>query len=440
MSYAKNGFPIEPASKIGQLRIINDPVLQGIIKSFEASGPTAGAPLVSVSGHIDLDTDCAIRRIIVIDGGEALIPNPIRRERALGFITAAALLLRMDEYEKLASDPMADPRDISRELENKLWYKPTAIPLSGVSMPGMNVREALRAVVNSTLSHANTGLIDTLRFLIYREWLPSWPSSEEPPSMDCLDCGERITLPYKERAMSFACLACAHQHYLSDYLGVCEVADDFGRESTVSNLRNVLEVLMLFDLVRKYRHEQEQLRKTLFIKDGPLLLRAQLARLVQPIRALITHLRDSGICSHIVGVEKNGPLVGIIDEFKGTLLAPGDFFLPSVKFLLEEVSGTEMPDNYRNRVLYGAKVAVRLGRDHIVVVSVPTGPFLTDPTEADLIGFAETIRILSRLVSYRYPNALVPLVLVNSMVSIAQRPSSTILEAFAAELIGTAHA
>jgi hypothetical protein len=438
MSYAKNGFPIEPASKIGQLRIINDPVLQGIIKSFESAGSSVSAPLITISGHVDLKGECEITRIVVIDGGEAIIPNPIRRERALGFVTAAALLLRMDDYEKLASNPMADPRDISKQLEDKLWYKPTAVPLSGVSMPGMNVREALRAVVNSTLSHANTGLIDTLRFLVYREWVAAWPSDEEPPSMDCFGCGQRVTLPYKERALSFACALCGHQHYLSDYLGICEIAPDFGRETTVSNLRNVLEVLMLFDLVRKYRDHKSQLAKTLFIKDGPLLLRAQLSRLVEPIRSLIAHLRDDGVCLHVVGIEKNGPLVSLVEEFKHNLLNPGDFFLPSVKFLLEEVSGNEMPVNYRNRVLYGAKVPVRLGPDHVVVLSVPTGGFVNDPRASDLIGFESTVKILSRLVSYRYPNALVPLVLVNSMVSIAQRPSSTILEAFATGLIGTA--
>jgi hypothetical protein len=439
MSYAKNGFPIEPASKIGQLRIINDPVLQGLIKSFEASGPSACASLISVSGHVDLASESAIRRIVVIDGGEALIPNPIRRERALGFVSAAALLLRMEDYEKLAGDPMADPRDVSRQLENKLWYKPTALPLSGVGMPGMNVREALRAVVNSTLSHANTGLIDTLKFLVYREWLPTWPEKEDPPSMDCLSCTERITLPHKDHALSFACPVCSHQHYLSDYLGICEVAEDFGRESTVSNLRNVLEALMLFHFIRKYRQEHEELRKTLFIKDGPLLLRAQLSRLVEPIRGLIDYLRDSGVTLHVVGVEKNGPLVAIVDEFRNTLKQPGDFFIASTRFLIEEVAGSEMPDNYRNRVLYGAKVAVRLGPDHVVVLNVPTGQFITSPEASDLIGLSETVRILSRLVSYRYPNALVPLVLVNSMASIAQSPSATILETFAAELMGKAH-
>jgi hypothetical protein len=439
MSYAKGGFPVEPASKIGQLRIINDPVLQGVIKSFEASGPSAGAPLIVPTGRIDLSAHCDIRRVVVIDGGEAIIPNPIKRERTLGFVTAAALLMRMDEYEDLARNPMADPRDVNKDLEGKLWYKPAAIPLSGVSMPGVTVRETMRAVVNSTLSPTNTGLIDTVKFLVYREWLPAWPTEEAPPSMDCLQCGERIELPYKNRAMSFACTTCSHQHYLSDYLGICEVAEDFGRESTVSNLRNVLETLMLFDLIRKFRGEADEVARTLFIKDGPLLLRAQLGRLVQPIRALISHLRGVGLALHVVGIEKNGAMVDLCSEFRDALPEPGDFFLPSVRFLIEEVSGNEMPQGYRNRVSYGAKVAVRLGSNHVIVLNVPTGDFLLDPVAEDLLGFEQSVRVLSRLLSYRYENALVPLVLVNSLVSIAQRPSGSILETFAIGLMGGVH-
>jgi hypothetical protein len=436
MSYAKNGFPVESASKIGQLRIINDPVLQGVLSSFEAAGPSAAAPLVRVTGHVDLTPLCSIRRIVVIDGGEALIPNPIRRERALGFLTAAALLMRMDKYEWLADNPMADPRDLNKQLEGKLWYKAAAIPLSGVSMPGMSVKETMRAVVNSTLSAANTGLIETVRFLVYREWLSMWPSDDDPPSMDCLKCGARFQLPYIERASTFTCSSCAYQHYISDYLGICEVADDFGRESTVSNFRNVLEVLMLFDLIRKFRHHPDEIAKTLFIKDGPLLLRAQLSRLVEPIRAFLTHLHDSGLHVHIVGVEKNGGVADFIDDFKHNLPNAGDYFLPTVRFLIEEVSGNEMPTSYRNRVSYGAKLAVRLGANHVVVLNVPTGRFIEEPKMEDLLGFTESVQVLSKLVSYRYENALVPLVLINSMVSVAQKPSSTILEAFASGLMG----
>jgi len=252
----------------------------------------------------------------------------------------------------------------------------------------------------------------------------------------CLACGARFELPYTSRALSFACSSCSHVHYLSDYLGISEISDDFGREITVSNLRNILETLILFDLVRKFGTQKEQMRKTLFIKDGPLLLRAQLSRLVEPIRSLLAHLRDVGIELHVVGVEKNGGFVSLIDEFQTALPSPGDYFLPSVRFLVEEVAGGEMPDNYRNRVSYGAKVAARLGPNHVVVLHVPTGEFSLDPKPQDLLGFDQSVRVLSKLVSYRYENALVPLVLINSMVSIAQKPSGTILETFAAHLMG----
>jgi hypothetical protein len=217
------------------------------------------------------------------------------------------------------------------------------------------------------------------------------------------------------------------------------VADDFGRETTVSNLRTVLEILILFDVIRKYRMHKAEMGKTLLLKDGPLLLRAQLSRLVQPIRSLLAYLRDGGTELHIVGVEKNGGFANLLDEFKGILSKCGDYFLPTVKFLVEEVSGNEMPSEYRNRVSFGAKVAERLGPNHAVVLNVPTGDFLVEPKPTDLIGFEESARVLAKLVSYRYDNALVPLVLANSMASIAQRPSNTILETFAASLMGSAH-
>lgn len=179
--------------------------------------------------------------------------------------------------------------------------------------------------MNSTLSPANTGLIDTVGFLVYREWLTAWPADEAPPSMDCLQRGARFELPYKNRAMSFACTTCGHQHYLSDYLGICEVADDFGRESTASNLRNILETFMLFDLIRKFRGEAEEVARTLFIRTAPFCCAPKLGRLVQPIRALITHLRGAGLTLHVVGIEKNG-MMDLFNEFRDALPGAGDSF------------------------------------------------------------------------------------------------------------------
>ncbi len=128
--------------------------------------------------------------------------------------------------------------------------------------------------------------------------------------------------------------------------------------------------------------------------------------------------------------------MNLLNEFKDKLPLPGDYFLPSIEFLVEEVHGSEMQQNYRNRVSYGTKVAARLGTNHLVILDVPTGEFVSEPKPTDLVGFADSVRILSRLLSHRYENALVPLVLINSMVSIARSPSSTILETFAVNLMG----
>jgi hypothetical protein len=67
-------------------------------------------------------------------------------------------------------------------------------------------------------------------------------------------------------------------------------------------------------------------------------------------------------------------------------------------------------------------------------MDIPTRGVITEPTETDLIGFAESARVLSRLLSYSHDNALVPIKLVNSISSISQQPSGDILRAFAGDL------
>lgn len=191
-------------------------------------------------------------------------------------------------------------------------------------------------------------------------------------------------------------------------------------------------------LLRQYADHPLVLRRTLFVKDGPLLLRAQMSRLVEPIRAFLKHLReDKGRELHIVGIEKTGELVDHVPQIRMVLNEPGDYFLPTVRYLHERIQGVPFEKStYRNRVQYGAKVVVRLSPTHVIAANVPTGEFLTDPTVDSLYGFEESMALLSEMLSSRYENALVPLVLANSMASISLKPSGDILETFAKRLLG----
>jgi hypothetical protein len=188
------------------------------------------------------------------------------------------------------------------------------------------------------------------------------------------------------------------------------------------------------EFLRLYQN-RPVLGKTLFVKDGPLLLRAQLSRLVEPIRAFLRFLHDAGQPLYLVGVEKSGELVDHIPLIRSVLTEPGDFFLPSIRYLHERIQGVPFIEPYRNRVQYGSKVVVRLSADHVVAFNVPTGEFLTDPQQPDLYGFPESMGVLAEMVSHRYENALIPLVLANSAVSMSVTPSGDILEQFARRLL-----
>ena len=67
-----------------------------------------------------------------------------------------------------------------------------------------------------------------------------------------------------------------------------------------------VEVLVLFSFIIKFRERDSIMQHTLFLLDGPLLLRAQLSRLVEPIRELIKDQVNQGRTIYIAGVEKTG--------------------------------------------------------------------------------------------------------------------------------------
>ena len=162
-------------------------------------------------------------------------------------------------------------------------------------------------------------------------------------------------------------------------------------------------------------------------------MRAAQSRLIEPIRALVEHIKSLGLTFNLVGVEKTGDLVAHIEEFQHQLPKAGDCFIPSVRYLVEEVAGKPFEIHYRNRVSYGAKVLARVGPQHLLALNIPTGEFELEPDQSKLIGYHTILRALSQLVSHRYPNALLPLTLANDAASISQRPSGPILQQFVDE-------
>jgi hypothetical protein len=437
MSYGSGRFPFERASKLGHIKLIEHEHVARLMRQFERTDTAGDAPVGMRSGSVDLDAPSPIRYVVAIDGGQAIVPNEVRRDKRMAFLKVCAMVIRREDIAFLRANPLIDPRDRAKLFEEGLWFQAAALPLAGISVPGETVRETIRKTVDAVLEY--TKLYEVLNFLVSRLWDSAYDmnaaTNPRAPHMDCLRCGDVVWLP--RGAFNFACRSCGHAHRLGDYLGIAQEApEDWSREEAAISLRTALETLTLFHFVAHYwTTSPHSLSEILFLKDGPLLLRAQLSRLVEPIRAFITHVRMTGVPVHITGIEKNGELVDHIEDIKKHLPAPGDFFLPSVRYILEQIAGLHFdPAKYRNRVQYGAKVVVRIGPDHIVALDVPTGDFVLSPTETDLAGFSETVAVLSEMTSYSHDNALIPIKLVNEYSSIAERPSGDILKAFAGNL------
>ncbi len=79
---------------------------------------------------------------------------------------------------------------------------------------------------------------------------------------------------------------------------------------------------------------------------------------------------------------------------------------------------------------YGAKVFVKLNEYHSLVLSIPTGTYIANPTSADLVGLDNILATLPTILSNRYEGALLPIELAHSVASLSTYPSAPILKMF----------
>lgn len=276
MAYgAGEGQPFERASKLGHLKIIEDPEVQRLLELFErVDDSDEPVNLPSLSGHVDFAPHPEVENVVAIDGSDKPIPNSIRAHKKLAFVSATEMLIRRREVEALRANPIVDPRDLARSLEGCVAHVPWALPLAGISMPGETVVASIRKSVDHALRYHR--LYDTLQFLVSREWLRDY---EMDAWMHCTRCGREFVL--QRSARRFPCTHCGEVHSLADYLSIAQAPpEDWVKVEAAASLRSIFEMLLLFRHVVNYYRTPIVLQRTLFVKDGPLLLRAHLSRLV----------------------------------------------------------------------------------------------------------------------------------------------------------------
>jgi hypothetical protein len=175
------------------------------------------------------------------------------------------------------------------------------------------------------------------------------------------------------------------------------------------------------------------LREILLIKDGPLAFFGVVAPLRKPMHELMAYLAemDNGqplVC--LVGLEKSGAFVdhaALIEsdlERGHCLLLDNDYIYKYIQ------PGDPNTQAFGFNTYYGSKVIYKNDRGDIFVATIPTRVYKNSFNLGDLLNAAEVLQVVGELRCSMYDNALLPVVLANRLVSLADVPSSEILKRF----------
>ena len=386
-----------------------------------------------------------IQHIVAVDGGYTEIS--VKKEfpsSTLSFFQFGLLSFSIADLNNLEEKPFISPNDMRKLKEiNRLKF---TLPTKNIKLKG---NETLTNSVRNTLfdffrqmPEKNDNFIETLNWFIFREYNEEYSKSTYTLS-NCPHCPEKdIDLNKNQMTnYSFKCPnpKCGKEIFLTDVFRLHEAIDDeIGAGGILGYLTTTLEQMFLIHLIRIILRENPTLlNKILFIKDGPLAFFGQTANMYKPMRDLINYLFENHEL-YMAGIEKSGPFPEHANE-----IASISTFLPNSVLLLSNdyiykyiLPGKPNPNRpYGDTTYYGNKIIFKSKEEKIYVVTLPTKENIFSPVKEDFRNIEVILNNLTKLKCDMYANSLIPIALVNQLVSLSDHPSSLILEKFAREQV-----
>lgn len=368
--------------------------------------------------------------VFAVDGSLQILESDRPPYKAIAFVKTALLKLDQAALSKVDRES-PHPYALRDVLTNSALYHATVFPLRNVMVPGYSVYDAIREIVFESLkdSSLNGEPFETLKWIAYEKW-----DDKEKflPLFECPHCEQTVaTLPYD--ADEGSCPGCKAKILLTDMLGFHqEMTTDAAPNTVATTYMLIHETLLLFSGIRYFwENDKDSLTQCLFIKDGPLSIRAQYSKLVAPIRRFLTYARSQGYLVHLIGQEKTGTFVDHL-QLISTTAPEKSVFVPDDKYIRREIQHrSDKGYPYGADTNYGAKIFVKVNSYHQAVLSVPTGEFTEEADLSNLIGLKNIFATLPTILSNRFEGALLPVELANGIASLSTYPSAQILEVFA---------
>jgi hypothetical protein len=432
---------MEQASKNAHGYVINDPEVQRFLS--RCALPKSASD-VKLAEHTVFQFRPVIpnpvRHIVAVDSGYSEIPVQMNfPSSTLAFFQFGALSFSITDLEGLEEQPFIDPEDMAK-LKHIERLKLT-LPVRNIALKDQpTLTASVRAALYDFFVQPRDGssLLETLRWFLFEEYDVPENSYNLASCPDCGTTNIKIDRKQVTGEGRFPCVKCAHQLFLTDVFRLHEAVDDtVGAGGILGYVTTLLEQFVMVHFLRLVLEQRPALlTEILFIKDGPLAFFGQTANMSQKMRSLVRYLFEYHDL-FMAGLEKSGAFVEHAAEVAQVLKDGSVLILANDYIYKYIIPGKAVPsDPYGRTTYYSAKLIFKTRQAGVHVVTVPTVAALAKPTIADLPNLAVILTNLEKLRCDMYDDALIPIALVNKLVSLANHPSSKILQRFAIEAVG----
>ena len=428
--------PFERASKTAHTNIINDKEVQAFLERCHVPAYQESVDVCDIGSVLlpPLDKN-PIKNIITIDGGYTNVF--IRQDFpsvTIAFFQFGALFFKANDLVNLKEKPFIDPEDFAK-LQNIQRIK-LVVPTKGISLKYEDdLRNSVRKSIYDFFMHQpeDNGLMKALKWMLFEEYDPLGSKVWHLASCPHCEIGFDILQGQLNNSYMTPCPHCGKLVYLTDVFRLHEVIDnELGASGVLGYLSTTIEQLLVVYLIQQMLDTRPQLLyETLFIKDGPLAFFGQTANIHKPMRKLISYLTEKH-CIYLVGLEKSGAFVEhaaqISETMKKEQIIPlGNRYI--YKYIIP--GNMEDPTPYASSTYYGHKLIFKSEFDNVYVATIPSLIQQANPTINDYINYVEVLRNVAALKCDLYYSSLVPVVMANKLVSLADHPSADLLKSFA---------
>ena len=369
----------------------------------------------------------------------------------VGYLTTASVVLDLAAIDRL---------DETRPVDPKAFRSTEKTAAVDAALPGSNVvtrthhsakmafREELYEVLHGEAMGSQEGvtLLDT-----YEALLALKPSTRDP-TCPYSEFGCDKTVPITPGLTTCTCTE-RRPIWSTDALRIHERFRDTGTNGEAfGEVMQVWERILLIHLLRaiERRGLLAQIHRVAFFVDGPLAIFGHPAWLSTAIKTELQRLneqarRASGQDLTIIGIEKTGPFVTHFEELDKTdqpgqqRFGPRSYFLPTDPYIKDRIIFSDSPKRYAKDTYFGRKFFYKTQSGARLVAVVPFLDHLQDSLDTDNISlypsFGAICLLLDKLVSSRYPNAVVPLVAAHAQAAIPFSLGGKVLEQLATMLM-----